>query len=166
MLTAGFWGLTPSRHSTSPFWLMAQTGTCSMLPWARHGIREMSLRRRGGTCSQGPLSVILHFLCAQHMIRRCGAPTKDAQRRLSAYLVHLLRLTKSFMVLCPWKELSGNRRTEVTRASPALLVSTADGDVRGEVCGVLPALPVRPSRSAEVHSPLGHLEQGRSNVCW
>lgn len=67
-LTAGFWGLTPSRHRTSPFSLRAQTGTCSILLWARHGINEMSLKGMGGTCSHGPLNVILHFLYAEHVI--------------------------------------------------------------------------------------------------
>lgn len=61
-LTAGFSGLTPSRHRTSPLSLRAQTGICSILLWVRHGIREMSLSGMGGTCCHGPLSVILHFL--------------------------------------------------------------------------------------------------------
>lgn len=84
-----------------------------MLLWARHGIREMSLRRRGGTCCQGPLSVIRHCLRAGHTVGRYGPRTKTAGARASRYLVHLLRLTKSFMVLCPWKALL-EKRTDVT----------------------------------------------------
>lgn len=67
-LTAGFWGLTPRRHKTSPLSLSAQTGICSILLCARHGIREMSLRVMGGTCCHGLLSVILHFLHAEYTI--------------------------------------------------------------------------------------------------
>lgn len=66
ILTAGFCGLTPSRQSTSPLSLSAHTGTCSIRLWARHGIREMSLRGMGGTCCHGPLTVILHFLYGEH----------------------------------------------------------------------------------------------------
>lgn len=81
---------------------------------------------------------------------------RDASgRRVSRYLVHLLRLTKSFKVLCPWKDLLEETRTDVTPASvtPVLILS-GDGGVRGEVCSVLPALFVRPSGDADVHGPL------------
>lgn len=77
VLTEGSWGLAPRRHNTSPFSLMAQTGTCSIWLWARQGIREMSLRRRGGTCRHGPRSVILHFLWAETHHMSISAPGRD-----------------------------------------------------------------------------------------
>lgn len=99
LLTAGSCGLTPRRHRTSPLSLRAQTGTCSILLWAKHGIREMSLRQMGGTWSHGLLTVILHFLWTCHCY---DVPqNQQPQKCKRVYLVHLLRLTKSFMVLWP-----------------------------------------------------------------
>lgn len=62
VLTAGFSAVTPRRHRTSPFSLMAHTGTCSKLLWARHGRMVTSIRGMGGTFCHGPIIVILHFL--------------------------------------------------------------------------------------------------------
>lgn len=103
-LTAAFWGVTPSRHKTSPLSLRAQTGTCSMLLWARQGIREMSLRRMGGTRCHGPVNVIVHFLRAERSITPAAKEPRVGNRRgmrASHHLVHRLRLTKSFMALWP-----------------------------------------------------------------
>lgn len=114
-LTAGFWGVTPRRHRTSPLSLRPQTGTCSILLWARHGNTVMSLRGMGGTSCHGAVRVILHFLCGNKNHHHPPLPNEMFEW-VRLYLTQRLRLTKSFRLLLPWNVLH-DRDTEHSQST-------------------------------------------------
>lgn len=119
-LTAGSWGLTPSRHRTSPLSLRAQTGTCSILLWARHGIRETSLSGMGGTCCHGPPSVILHFLWTKHTnhLMMYLNVDKDLQKSYVFFTSSIFCAWQSLLLFCD-REMccKGGKKTQTSNKS-------------------------------------------------